>query len=103
MSAFVHLDDFMGQGDDSISIITAGTDEFLIRDKISKSNTTIIIKVAKHLKKIKKIATDLGLLETSMYISQIDQAHQYSDRLSMISDEVIEYFSIIIIKNHKLN
>lgn len=103
MSAFVHLDDFMGQGDDSISIITAGTDEFLIRDKISTSNTTIIIKVAKHLKKIKKIATDLGLLETSMYISQIDQAHQYSDRLSMISDEVIEYFSIIIIKNHKLN
>ena len=103
MSAFVHLDDFMGQGDDSISIITAGTDEFLIRDKISKSNTTIIIKVAKHLKKIKKIATDLGLLETSMYISQIDQVHQYSDRLSMISDEVIEYFSIIIIKNHKLN
>ena len=51
MSAFVHVDDCMGQGEDSISIITAGTDEFLIRDKISTSNTTIIIKVAKHLKK----------------------------------------------------
>ena len=49
------------------------------------------------------IVTDLDLLETSMYISQIDQAHQYADRLSMIPDEVIEYFSIIIIKNHKLN
>ena len=102
MSAFVHVDDFMGQGDDSISIITAGTDESLIKDKISTSNTTIIIKVAKHFKKIKKIATDLGLLETSVYISQIDQARQYSDRLDMISDEVIEYFSIIIIKNHNL-
>ena len=103
MSAFVHVDDFMGQGDDTISIITAGIAERLIKDKISTSNTTIVIKVAKHLKKIKTIAANLGLLETSVYISQIDQAHQYSDRLDMISDEVIEYFSIIIIKNPRFN
>ena len=103
MSAFVHVDDFMGQGDDIISIITAGTDERLIKDKISTSNTTIVIKVAKHLKKIKTIAANLGLLETAMYISKIDQAQQYSGRQDMISDDVIEYFSIIIIKNPMLS
>ena len=102
MAAFVHLDDFIGQGDDTISIITAAKDEDHIKDKILTSNTTIIIKLSKHLRKIKKIATDLDLLATSMYISQIDQQQQHSDNLDMISDEVIEYFSIVVIKNPML-
>tara|TARA_B100000900_G_C20460102_1_gene666883 strand:+ start:145 stop:840 length:696 start_codon:yes stop_codon:yes gene_type:complete len=102
MAAFPHIDDFMGQGDDSISIITASAEEDVIKDKISKSNTTIIIKVTKHFKRIKKIVNDLGLTHTSHFISQIDQEQQYSDRLNNVSEDVIEYFAIIIIKNPKL-
>ena len=67
MSSFSQTEEFMGMGDDSISIITANIHNELIRQKIRSSDTTIIIKIGNKFQKIKEILSSMKLLDHSIF------------------------------------
>lgn len=100
MSSFSQTEEFMGMGDDSISIITANIHNELIRQKIRSSDITIIIKIGNKFQKIKEILSSMKLLDHSIFISNIYNEKQFLSVMSKIKINPNDYFSIIIVKNN---
>jgi precorrin-2/cobalt-factor-2 C20-methyltransferase len=103
MSAFSQIDEFMAMGDDSVSIITANMINKIIKEKISSSNTTIIIKIGNKFQKINKLVTSMGLSDHSIFLSNIHSEKQFTSKLSKIKNSPNDYFSIIIVKNSNVH
>ena len=103
MSAFSQIDEYMAIGDDSVSIITANVINKVIKEKISSSNTTIIIKIGSKFQKINKLIATMGLSDHSIFLSNIYSDRQFISKLSKIKNNPTDYFSIIIIKNNNVH
>ena len=79
-----------------LTVIPGTLEEALIRDRILRADAAVIMKVGRHIEKIKSILNDLSLTSCSTYIEYATLPHQRVLKL-IDSPLIAPYFSMIIV------
>ena len=83
---------------DVISVIPGPLDEKALEEKLLATNVAAIIKVGRHLGKIKRILRKIGVVDNAHYIERASMDKQNIRRLSELEDDSAPYFSMIIVR-----
>lgn len=82
---------------DVLSIMPATLDSETLRDRLSKVDSAIIIKLGRHFAKVKSVLTDLNLLDRALYIERATQANQQIFDIKMVEPQAVPYWALILI------
>ena len=86
---------------DILTILPATTDKDTLYNAINNADSIAIMKVSKHLEKVKSVINDLGLMDCSICVINATTTEQQITPLSKLT--TAPYFCIILIrKNQKL-
>jgi precorrin-2/cobalt-factor-2 C20-methyltransferase len=83
---------------DVISVIPGPLDEEALEEQLRTTNVAAIIKVGRHLGKIKRILRKIGVIDNALYIERATMDDQKIKRLSELKDDNAPYFSMIIVR-----
>jgi precorrin-2/cobalt-factor-2 C20-methyltransferase len=83
---------------DVISVIPGPLDEEALEEQLRTTNVAAIIKVGRHLGKIKRILRKIGVIDNAHYIERATMGDQKIKRLSELEDDNAPYFSMIIVR-----
>jgi len=83
---------------DIISVIPGPLEEKIIEERLLIANTAAIIKVGRHLGKIKQILRKIGVIDNAHYIERATMGNQRIRRLSEMDENTAPYFSMIIVR-----
>ena len=81
---------------DRLMVIPAPLDDDAIADSIKGVDSAVIIKVGRHLPRIKALLNALGLMEKAFYVSHASLPHEHACPLASAPDEA-PYFSIVFL------
>ncbi len=79
-----------------LTVIPAPVDEALLRDRLQASGAAVIMKVGRHLAKVRKVIDELELTSRAMYVSHASLPQQTVTALADAPDKA-PYFSMILI------
>ena len=82
---------------DVMTVMPGPIDEDLLERRLSQVESAAIIKVGRHLDKIRRVIDRLGLMEEARYISHATMDNQIVAPLSEIDLEKAPYFSMILV------
>jgi len=83
--------------DDALAVIPATLDEDDITARLAAADTAAIIKVGRHLAKVRRALERGGLLEHAHYIEHATMADQQISQLADKKDETAPYFSMVLV------
>ncbi|NQV55924.1 MAG: precorrin-2 C(20)-methyltransferase [Rhodospirillales bacterium] len=86
--------------DEVVSIIPATLDEDIIAQKLATADTAVIIKIGRHLDKVKRVLEDAGLAGKARYIERATMENQRIENLSELTGKTAPYFSLIILRKN---
>ena len=81
---------------DILTILPAPLDDATLEAGIKAAEAIVIIKVGRHLARIRSLFDRLGYAETARYVSHASLPHQTCHKLSDAPDDA-PYFSMIIL------
>ena len=82
---------------DVLTVIPAPLDEATLRSRLESAEAAAIIKVGRHLPKVRRILVELGLLEGARYIEHATITSQRVLPLDSLPDDAAPYFSMILL------
>jgi len=82
---------------DTIAVIPGPLDEIILEEKLLGTNVAVIIKVGRHLKKIRDVLDKIGATGNAYYIERATFENQRIAALSNLQDDIAPYFSMIIV------
>ncbi len=82
---------------DVLTVVPAPLDEATLRARLERAEAAAIIKIGRHLAKVRRVLSDLGLLEGARYIERATMASQRVLPLDSLSDDAAPYFSMILL------
>ncbi|WP_346432292.1 precorrin-2 C(20)-methyltransferase [Breoghania sp. L-A4] len=82
---------------DQLSVIPATLPESALRARLASCDAAAIIKLGRHLPKVRGILHELGLTESAGYVERATLDTQKAGRLSDIAPDAAPYFSMILI------
>ena len=83
---------------DVVSVIPGPLDEKALETQLLATNVAAIIKVGRHLGKIKRVLQKIGATENAHYIERATMKNQRIQPLSHVDDDSAPYFSMIIVR-----
>ncbi len=83
--------------DNTLAVIPAMLDEDQIAARIAASDTAAIVKIGRHLPKVRGILNQLGLLDAAVYIEHATLPTQHIALLSAIRSDQSPYFSMVLL------
>jgi precorrin-2/cobalt-factor-2 C20-methyltransferase len=83
---------------DVVSVIPGPLDEEALEQQLMATNVAAIIKVGRHLGKIKRVLKKIGAIENAHYIERATMKNQRIQPLSELDGESAPYFSMIIVR-----
>lgn len=83
---------------DVITVIPATLPAEEIRARIAQTDVAVIMKVGRHLNKVRKALDALGLTDRAHYIERATMDNQRLGDLAAIGDETAPYFSMILVR-----
>ncbi len=83
---------------DVISVIPATLGEAELARRIAAAEVVVLIKVGRHLAKVKRVLRAADLLERARYIERATMAEQRIADLADLEDDAAPYFSMIIVR-----
>ena len=90
----------MVSGNEILTIIMGTLDEAKLKIQIKKSDVLVIMKIGKNFKKIFKVLKEQNLLDKAYLISNATTKKEKIYKLNAINDEIVPYFSIILLKKN---
>ena len=81
---------------DVLTIVPGPLDAGQMRDRITEADSVAIIKVGRHLAKVRTVLEGLGLCESARYIERATMAEQRVLPLFDVKDDEAPYFSMIL-------
>lgn len=84
-----------------LSILPAPLDEDELEKRLSDSNAVAIMKVGRHLGKIKKVLARMGLEDGASYIERATMTDEKISALSNVEAESAPYFSMILVRREE--
>ena len=82
---------------DVLSVIPAPLDAEDLKARIAASDAAAIIKVGRHLAKVRQVLENLGLAEDARYVEHATMASQRILRLDEVADDAAPYFSMVLV------
>jgi precorrin-2/cobalt-factor-2 C20-methyltransferase len=79
-----------------VTILPGPLDDRVLRDRIAQADTVVIMKVGRHLQRLRALLADLGLLARAVYV---ERATLGAERVLTLAEapEAAPYFSMILI------
>ena len=83
--------------DDTLLVCPGIMDEALMRERLANVEAAAIIKVGRHLDKVRRVLTELDLVERARYVEHATMADQVVLPFSEIEAAKAPYFSMVLI------
>lgn len=83
--------------DDVLTIVPATLDDPEIEQRLADTHAAAIMKVGRHLARLKTLLDRLGLLGSAIYVSHATRGNERVVRLSELADHEAPYFSMILV------
>jgi precorrin-2/cobalt-factor-2 C20-methyltransferase len=83
---------------DVVTVIPGPLDEETLEQQLMATNVAAIIKVGRHLGKIKRVLEKIGATDNAHYIERATMKNQNIVPLSDLNDDSAPYFSMIIVR-----
>ena len=90
----------LGERTDVITILPASLSEIDLENKLRDTDTAVIMKVGRHLSKVRTIVERLGLIAEACYVERATLPEQRIIPLAEISDDAAPYFSMILVQSN---
>ncbi|MGB0632687.1 MAG: precorrin-2 C(20)-methyltransferase [Alphaproteobacteria bacterium] len=82
---------------DVLSVIPGPLDTAIMKTRLAEADAAAIIKVGRHLDKIRGVLAELGLTDNARYIERATMAEQRIVKLADVGDDDAPYFSMILV------
>lgn len=82
---------------DVLTILPGPLPDNELRARINAADALVIMKVGRHLGRIRTLLNEIGLLDKAIYLERVSLAEQRTMRLADMADETAPYFSMITI------
>ena len=82
---------------DVLTVVPAPLDEAALQAWLERTEAAAIIKVGRHLPKVRRVLDALGLMETARYIEHATMASQRVLPLASLPEDAAPYFSMILV------
>jgi precorrin-2/cobalt-factor-2 C20-methyltransferase len=82
---------------DSLTVIPAPLPDEDLRARLAVSGAAAVIKVGRHLSRVRGVLDDTGLLPRALLVERATLAEQRIRRLSEVRDDGAPYFSMILV------
>jgi precorrin-2/cobalt-factor-2 C20-methyltransferase len=87
----------MTHGDDVLSILPATLDEARLLERLKFCDAAVVMKVGRHLPKIRRVLQEAGMFERSLYVERGTMAGERIIRLSEREEGAAPYFSMVLV------
>jgi precorrin-2/cobalt-factor-2 C20-methyltransferase len=87
--------------DDALAVIPATLDEDRIAARIAASDSVAIVKLGRHLPKVRRVLSRLGLLDAAVYVEHATLPTQHIALLSAMESEEAPYFSMLLVSRSR--
>jgi precorrin-2/cobalt-factor-2 C20-methyltransferase len=84
--------------DETLAVIPATLDEKQIASRLAATDTAAIIKVGRHLAKVRSVLERLGLLDGAVYIERATLPNQRIAPLACVGSDEAAYFSMALVR-----
>lgn len=84
-------------GDDVLSVVPATLDEPRLRQAMRSADALVVMKLGRHLPKVRRALTAAGLADRAVYVERGTTARQKVMRLADKPDDEAPYFSMILV------
>jgi precorrin-2/cobalt-factor-2 C20-methyltransferase len=84
-------------GDGTLVVIPATLDEDQIAARLAESDAVAIVKLGRHLAKVRRVLDRLGLLDGAVYLEHATLPTQRVALLSAIESDEAPYFSVVLL------
>lgn len=88
----------LAERNDVVSVIPATLDEADLAERLAAADAAVIIKVGRHLDKVRRVLEAEGLAAGARYIERATMDGQRIASLDDMSDQKAPYFSLIIVR-----
>jgi len=82
---------------DVLTIVPGPLPDEEMRSRVETSDALVIMKVGRHLARIRALLSDMGLLDKATYLERVSLDEQRTMQLADMTDETAPYFSMITI------
>jgi precorrin-2/cobalt-factor-2 C20-methyltransferase len=82
---------------DVLSVVPATLDEGALRDRLEAADAAAIIKLGRHLDKVRRVLDHLGLTGRAGYVERATLPNQKAVPLARLDVEMAPYFSMILV------
>ena len=87
----------MTRGDDCLSVLAGTMDESLLERRLEASDAAVIMKVGRHLPKIRSALTRAGLLDRAIFVERGSMDEERIIPLGEKDDDKAPYFSLVLV------
>ena len=83
--------------DDTLAVIPATLDEDQIAARLAASDTAAIVKLGRHVAKMRRVLDRLGLLDVAVYVEHATLPNQRIAPFACITPDLAPYFSMVLV------
>ena len=87
----------MTRGDDSLSVLAGTLDEDTLAERLRSADAAVVMKVGRHLRKIRRALDRAGMSERAVYVENGSTPDERIMRLSDMSTDEAPYFSLVLV------
>jgi precorrin-2/cobalt-factor-2 C20-methyltransferase len=88
--------------DETLTIIPATLDRDIITARLAQADVAVIVKIGRHLEKIRRVLDQLGLLGRAIFVEHATLTTQRVTPMACISRGDVSYFSIALVRRRGL-
>ncbi|MDD9913730.1 MAG: precorrin-2 C(20)-methyltransferase [Rhodospirillaceae bacterium] len=99
MASAAALESPLASRNDLLTVVPAPLEELALTDAVAAADSVAIIKVGRHLTKVRRVLGKLGLLDSAQYVAYATMSEQTIKPLTSVTEERAPYFSLIL--SHK--
>jgi len=87
--------------DETLTVIPAILDEAALRHRLAAAEAAAIVKLGRHLPKVRRVLEGLGLLSRALYVERASLPEQRVLPLAAVADDAAPYFSMALISSRQ--
>ena len=87
----------LAERNEAITILPAPLDEEVLEARLAAAEVAVIVKVGRHLAKVRRVIERLGLTARAHYIERASLPAERTAPLAEVNDETAPYFSLIYV------
>jgi precorrin-2/cobalt-factor-2 C20-methyltransferase len=82
---------------DTLTVLPATLPMEALRARLGQTNTAAVLKVGRHLDKVRRVLAELGLLDQAVYVEQVSTTEQRVMPLVDMTEMSAPYFSLVLV------